>query len=155
MNAYTNISASTDDEISLEDLPLPTRHVENDAPIEEATATEMSMPVETPSADPDTVTEPVQLVEASTHTETSDEPDAEEQSSVAPPVPSQTTTPAARSIPDGYALFSDGVYALPDDEADAPVFVSTPLHVNATFADSSGRGWGRLVILPVVKGMRR
>ncbi|SIT24644.1 Uncharcterized protein, DUF927 family [Gemmobacter megaterium] len=148
MNAYTNISSATDDEISLEDLPLPTQHVENDASVEEATATEMSMPVEPTSADPDAVTEPDQPVEAITPTETSDAPDVEEQSSVvpvAPTIPSQTMTPAAQSMPDGYALFADGVYALPDDETDAPVFVCTPLRVDATFADSSGRGWGRLV----------
>lgn len=145
MNAYTNISASTDDEISREDLPLPARHVENDAPIEEATATEIPMPVETASADLDAVTEPGQPVVASTHTETSDAPDPEEQSLVVPVASPVPMTSAAHSMPYGYVLFSDGVYALPDDEADVPVFVCTQLRVDATFADSSGRGWGRLV----------
>ena len=149
MNAHTNISASTDDEISLEDFPLSTRQLEQNAPTEEATVSDTSVPVETTAAESAVAEEPSQPIEAVEPTETSDAPDAEEEQSsmapVAPLVPTETMTPAARSMPDGYALLPDGVYALPDDETDALVFVCTPLRVDATFADSSGRGWGRLV----------
>lgn len=148
MNAYANISAPTDDAISLEDLPLPTRHVEKDAPTSDAAATDIPVSVEMSAAESAAAEEPSQPVEAVTHTEACDAPDADEDPSaapVAPPVPTATTTTAAWSLPDGYELLADGIYAVSEDEADAPVFVCTPLRVDASFADSYGRGWGRLV----------
>ena len=69
-----------------------------------------------------------------------------------PAVPTVTTSAeaadpvgAVSSIPDGYALFSDGVYQMPSDEEGEPVFICSPLRVEALFADQDGRGWGRLV----------
>lgn len=148
MNAYTNLSTPNDDEISLADLPLPGRHIEKDAPTERATPTDVTVPVETASGNADTVQEPSEPVETPPSTDDCDTSGAAEQSSVAPvapPVPTETMMPVAQSLPDGYTLLSDGIYALPENEADAPIFVCTPLRIEATFADSSGRGWGRLV----------
>lgn len=72
---------------------------------------------------------------------------ADEQPSVAPVAPAvpTETIPTALSLPDGYTQFADGIYASSDDETAVPVFVCTPLRVEATFADMHGRGWGRLV----------
>ncbi|PYF10389.1 uncharacterized protein (DUF927 family) [Rhodobacter viridis] len=71
-----------------------------------------------------------------------------------PAVPTVTTSAeaadpvgAVSSIPDGYALFSDGVYQMPSDEEGEPVFICSPLRVDALFADQDGRGWGRLVVV--------
>lgn len=48
-------------------------------------------------------------------------------------------------LPDGYAVFQDGVYELPTDENADPVFICTPLRVDAIFSNDQGRGWGRLI----------
>ncbi|WP_031326583.1 DUF927 domain-containing protein [Rhodobacter capsulatus] len=50
------------------------------------------------------------------------------------------------SIPDGYALFDDGIYEMKTEDAE-PVFICSPLRVDAMFGDRDGRGWGRLVCL--------
>lgn len=77
-------------------------------------------------------------------------------SSVVPPVPSvpapienedtaqQSKLPT--SIPDGFALFNDGIYELPSEDAD-PVFICSPLRVDAMFADPDGQGWGRVIVV--------
>ncbi|WP_054005038.1 DUF927 domain-containing protein [Cypionkella psychrotolerans] len=49
------------------------------------------------------------------------------------------------SLPDGYALFDDGVYALAEEEAGEPIFICSPLRVDAGFADLAGTGWGKLI----------
>jgi len=66
-------------------------------------------------------------------------------SSVNAPVTISTATTPALSMPGGYALFPDGIYALPEKETDEPLFTCTPIRVDANFADQHGRGWGRLV----------
>lgn len=47
--------------------------------------------------------------------------------------------------PEGFAVFSDGVYMMPEDESAEPIYVCTPIRVDAVFAAESGTGWGKLV----------
>lgn len=63
---------------------------------------------------------------------------------VAPAATSPATVPIS-SISDGFALFDDGIYELPENESAAPVFVCTPIRVDASFSDTTGKGWGKLV----------
>ncbi|MCB6179033.1 DUF927 domain-containing protein [Rhodobacter sp. Har01] len=49
------------------------------------------------------------------------------------------------SIPEGFALFDDGIYEMPENDSAAPVFVCTPLRVDASFSDTAGKGWGKVV----------
>lgn len=58
----------------------------------------------------------------------------------------------ATSIPDGYASFVDGIYELPADETADPIFICSPLRVDAQFADHEGRGCGRLVCVKSARG---
>jgi len=44
-----------------------------------------------------------------------------------------------------FALFPEGVYELPEPDAGEPIYICTPLRVDAVFADQSGTGRGRLV----------
>lgn len=50
-----------------------------------------------------------------------------------------------RTLPDGFAMFPDGIYELPVKENAEPIFICTPLRVDAMFADQGGKGWGRLI----------
>lgn len=52
---------------------------------------------------------------------------------------------AASSLPDGFASFPDGIYAMPTDDSADPIFVCGPLRVDAQFSDCEGRGRGLLV----------
>jgi hypothetical protein len=56
------------------------------------------------------------------------------------------------SMPDGYAQFSDGIYEMPADETAAPIFICTPLRVDATFTDQQSLGWGRLISVKSANG---
>lgn len=49
---------------------------------------------------------------------------------------------ALSAIPDGYVLTSDGLYQTPADDSVEPIYISSPVHVQAQFADLSERGWG-------------
>lgn len=79
--------------------------------------------------------------------------------SVEPLVPSTAQTNNAKvnmlpfslapDMPDGYALFPDGIYKQPADEKRAPFFLCTPLRVVAVFSDMQGRGHGKLVSIKV------
>lgn len=71
---------------------------------------------------------------------------------VATPVAPVTTVAPASSIPDGYASFADGIYEMPADEMAEPVFICSPLRVDALFADQNGRGCGRLVSVRSIRG---
>lgn len=51
----------------------------------------------------------------------------------------------AGTMPDGYALFDDGIYVMPDDSMAAPLRVCSPVRVDAMFADSQRRGWGKVI----------
>lgn len=51
----------------------------------------------------------------------------------------------ASALPDGFALFDDGIYELPVDETAEPIFICTPLRVDAVFANQAGEGWGKCV----------
>lgn len=67
--------------------------------------------------------------------------------------PAVMTAPKqATSIPDGYASFIDGIYELPADETADPIFICSPLSVDAQFADHEGRGCGRLVCVKSARG---
>lgn len=57
----------------------------------------------------------------------------------------QETDVEATDVPEGYALFPDGIYELPQNEAEEPVFVCSPIKILARFNDMSGRGHGRLI----------
>ena len=63
---------------------------------------------------------------------------------IAPEVVLPTVQPAL-SLPHGYALFDDGVYEVPADEGQPPVFICTPLRVEAQFSDGEGKASGRLI----------
>ncbi|NYS26395.1 DUF927 domain-containing protein [Rhodobacteraceae bacterium 2376] len=56
-------------------------------------------------------------------------------------------TKPAVSMPDGFALFSDGIYEIPADDTADPVFVCSPLRVDAIFHDLNGKGSGKLISL--------
>lgn len=62
------------------------------------------------------------------------------------------TTLPSHCMPSGYANFSDGIYKMPDDESAKPIFICTPIRVDAMFADQNGRGWGRLVSVQAADG---
>ena len=50
------------------------------------------------------------------------------------------------SIPDGYEQLPDGIYFKPSNDEEAePVFICTPLRVDALFCDNDNKRWGRLV----------
>lgn len=49
------------------------------------------------------------------------------------------------SLPVGYALFDDGVYALAEEEAAEPIFICTPMRVSAVYSDKAHKGWGKLI----------
>lgn len=68
--------------------------------------------------------------------------------------PDQTvlTDVPARSCPDGYEIFDDGIYENSAGENGEPLFICTPLRVDATFADEQGRGWGKLVSVKSADG---
>lgn len=51
----------------------------------------------------------------------------------------------AMSAPVGFAFFDTGTYETPADDNVAPVFICTPLRVDAVFSDQHGKGWGKLV----------
>lgn len=51
----------------------------------------------------------------------------------------------SRSLPEGFALFADGLYQLPTKETAEPVFICSPMRVEAMFSDHEGKGCGRLV----------
>lgn len=53
------------------------------------------------------------------------------------------------SLPEGYALFDDGVYEVSADEGQPPVFICTPLRVEAQFSDGDGKASGRLISILV------
>lgn len=56
------------------------------------------------------------------------------------------------SCPSGaprFALFPDGVYEMPEPGEGDPVYICTPLRVDAVFSDKSGAGRGRLVSIQV------
>lgn len=55
-------------------------------------------------------------------------------------------------IPDGYAQFPDGLYELPADETSAPIFICSPLRVEARYSDLQGRGWGTLISVVDAQG---
>ncbi|TGN68562.1 DUF927 domain-containing protein [Paracoccus liaowanqingii] len=72
---------------------------------------------------------------------------------------SDTLAPAATSgdlstpcLPSGYACFADGIYEMPANESAEPIFICTPLRVDAMFADQECRGWGRLVSVQAADG---
>jgi len=48
-----------------------------------------------------------------------------------------------------FALFPEGVYEMPEPGAGDPIYICTPLRVDAMFADQSGTGRGRLVSILV------
>ncbi len=48
-----------------------------------------------------------------------------------------------------YALFPDGVYELPEADTGEPIYICTPLRIDAVFADQNGAGRGRLVSILV------
>jgi len=48
-----------------------------------------------------------------------------------------------------FALFPDGVYEMPEPGAGEPIYICSPLRVDAVFADQSGTGRGRLVSILV------
>ena len=56
-------------------------------------------------------------------------------------------------LPVGYALFDDGVYVLAEEEAGEPIFICTPLRVDAGFADQAGTGWGKLISVKSPNGI--
>ncbi|WP_417589143.1 DUF927 domain-containing protein [Pararhodobacter oceanensis] len=53
--------------------------------------------------------------------------------------------PPGPPMADEFQLLVDGLYMLPADESDEPVYICTPIRVDATFADEHNRGWGRVV----------
>ena len=56
-------------------------------------------------------------------------------------------TKPAVSMPDGFALFDDGIYEIPANDTADPVYVCSPLRVDATFHDQRGKGAGKLISL--------
>ena len=58
----------------------------------------------------------------------------------------------ALSMPDGFALFGDGIYEIPADDTADPIYVCSPLRVDAIFADQHGKGAGKLVSMLNGKG---
>lgn len=69
-----------------------------------------------------------------------------EASTTVMPTTMSPTKPAA-SMPDGFALFVDGIYEIPADDTADPAFVCSPLRVDATFHDQRGKGSGKLISL--------
>lgn len=62
--------------------------------------------------------------------------------------PSAPTARAdTQSIPDGYALFSDGIYKLPAEDVGELIHICSPLQFVASFSDCNGGGWGRLALV--------
>jgi len=55
-------------------------------------------------------------------------------------------------LPSGYAIFDDGTYEMPEDESAEPIFICTPIRVDAAFTDQNGCGWGRLISLKAANG---
>ncbi len=65
---------------------------------------------------------------------------------------SMLVSAALSAIPDGYVLTSDGLYQTPADDSVEPIYISSPVHVEAQFADRSERGWGRLISVRSQRG---
>lgn len=86
---------------------------------------------------------------------------AEELTPLVLPLSIDTSLDIARSsaksktltMPEGYALFGDGIYLLPADDKSDLTFICSPLRVDATFADQQGRGWGCLVSVLAPDGL--
>lgn len=58
---------------------------------------------------------------------------------------SASSVEPAPSMPDGFALFPDGIYEMPAEDTADPIFVCSPLRVDAIFADQHGKGAGKLI----------
>lgn len=65
---------------------------------------------------------------------------------------SVVSTRQEMSMPLGFASFPDGIYELSTDDTADPIFVCSPLRVDAVFADRNGRGCGRLVCVKASNG---
>lgn len=57
-----------------------------------------------------------------------------------------------RTLPDGFAMFADGIYELPVKDNAESIFICTPLRVDAMFSDQGGKGWGRLISVKSADG---
>lgn len=53
--------------------------------------------------------------------------------------------PAKPSMPEGYAMFDDGIYSVNLEDQESPAKVCSPLRIDALFSDTAGKGWGKLV----------
>ncbi|MBC2834495.1 DUF927 domain-containing protein [Gemmobacter straminiformis] len=58
-------------------------------------------------------------------------------------------------LPDDYAMFDDGVYYLPQDGLSDPIYVCSPLRIDATRRSPNGTGWGKLVSVRAPDGSWR
>jgi putative DNA primase/helicase len=62
-----------------------------------------------------------------------------------PDLGASITVPNAPDMPDGYAMFQDGIYYLPDGDTADLVPVCSPLRVDAKFRLEGNTGWGILL----------
>ena len=63
----------------------------------------------------------------------------------------QAQTPTS-CLPQGYEIAANGVYEKSVDDAADPIYICTPLRIDATFADQQGKGRGRLVSVRLSDG---